>query len=306
MKGFLSFGKGVGIVLLVLVLALALTFAAACGNDDDDDDDNDNGKSSVVNAAAITVTPMTVVMLYPTQTYPVSWAGGTFKVVGSGFVPEEEVALTLVGAQIKEGETITTKDISIGLPYYATSAGIVEFLWQSTPVTLQPGTYSLVATGLEGSAASTVLTIAAEQPLPPGLAPRIEVFDISGDGKIDNYAGEMAPVGSITEFFRVIGSGFTPGELITLMLPGGYQGRDVIFSDPFPKGPDRSDPGDPPIVGADGTFDIRAVFVGGVMLDPGVYTLLAGIFQPPGVGVGTGWLGFGSMATYPLVLEEVE
>ena len=306
MKGFLSFGKGAGVVLLVLILALALSFAAACGNDDDDD--NDNEGPGVVNSAAITVTPMTVVMLYPEQTYPTSWPGGTIKVVGSGFVPEEEVRLTLVGAQLMEGETITTKDISIGLPYFASSSGVIEFLWQSTPVTLQAGTYSLKARGMTGSAASTVLPIAAEQPLPPGRAPRIEVFDISGDGKIDNFAGEMPGVGPATEFFRVIGSGFTPGELITFMLPGGYQGRDVIFSDPFPPGPDRSAPFPPPIVGADGTFETNPpVFVGGAPLEPGVYTLLAGIFQPPGVGTGEGWrLEFGSMATYPLVLEEVE
>jgi hypothetical protein len=306
MKGFLSFGKGAGVVLLVLILALSLSFAAACGDDDDDDNDNDNGESSFVNAAAITVTPMTVVMLYPTQTYPTSWPGGTIEVRGSGFVPEEEVALTLVGAQLMEGETITTKDISIGLPYFASSSGVVEFLWQSTPVTLQPGAYSLVATGQAGSAASTVLTIAAEQPLPPGLAPRIEVIDISGDGKIDNYAGE-GPTGPATEFFKVIGSGFTPGEIITLMLPGGYQGRDVIFTDPFPPGPDRTAPFPPPTAGADGTWETNPpVFIGGAPLDPGVYTLLAGIFQPPGVGAGTGWQGFGSMATYPIVLEEVE
>jgi hypothetical protein len=305
MKGFLSFGKGAGIVLLVLVLALTISFAAAC--DDDDDNDNDNGESSVVNAAAITVTPMSVVMLYPEQTYPASWPGGTIKVVGSGFVPEEEVALTLVGAQLMEGETITTKDISIGLPYFASSSGIVEFLWQSTPVTLQPGAYSMVATGKSGSAASAVLTIGAEQLLPPGLAPRIEAFDISGDGKIDNYAGEMPGLGPATEFFKIRGSGFTPGEIITFMLPGGYQGRDVIFSDPFPPGPDRTAPYPPPIVGADGTFETNPpLFVGGAPLDPGVYTLLAGIFQPPGVGLGTGWQGFASMATYPLVLEEVE
>ena len=84
MKGIRSLGKGAGVVLLVLILALALTFAAACGNDDDDDNDNDNEEPDVVNAAAITVTPMSVVMLYPEQTYPASWPGGTIKVVGSG------------------------------------------------------------------------------------------------------------------------------------------------------------------------------------------------------------------------------
>lgn len=304
MKSFLSFGKGVGIVLLVLVLALALTFAAACGNDDDDDDNDDNNKSSVVNAATITVTPLTMVMLYGETTYPASWPGGTFKVIGSGFVPEEEVALTLVGAQLMQGETITTKDISIGLPYYAGSAGIVEFLWQSTPVTLQPGTYSLVATGLEGSAASTALTIRAKQPLPPGRSPKIEVIEISGDGIIDNYAGDMPGVGPITEFFKVVGSGFTPGEMITLQLPGGYQGRDVIFTDPTPPGPDRASPVPATYADAAGAWEMGGVMIPGVLMDPGVYTLQAGVFNT--TGADTGWDPNQSMATTPLVLEEVK
>lgn len=293
MKGFLSFGKGVGFVLLVMVLALALSFAAACGNDDDDDDDKK--ESSVASAAAITVTPMTMVMLYGETTYPASWPGGTFKVVGSGFVPEEEVALTLVGAQLEEGGT--PQDISIGLPYYASAAGIVEFLWQSTPVTLQPGTYSLKATGNKGSAASTAMTIAAEQPLPPGRSPSIEVVG----GPIDNYAGDMPGVGPASAFFRVIGAGFTTGEMITLQLPGAYQGRDIILTDPNPPGPERQSP--LPVIYADdaGAFDFPMAMVPGVIVEPGVYTLHAGVFIIP-----DGWQVNSSMATCTIVFEDIK